>query len=425
MSATFDDGETFTHFGGLPGMGKGGSAAILYHENVIWTATAYDTTVSGDNLDVGGGLSWSDDLGETWHNIPQPVDPNNEDSLGYKPTTTNIQNVTFDIAIHEDVIWIASFGGGLRKSEDNGITWEVATPDGFAFAPLTHLNHRPFAVVSAGSDLWVGTAQGLNKSTDGGETWTNYHAQNSDISGNFVTAIAKQMTTGGSMVIWAATWKAEGAEEYYAVSRTTNGGLTWNTSLEGERVHNFGFDGYNAYAVSDNGLFKSIDLGENWVNYPWISDNAGNNVYTTEYYSAGSGRGTLWLGTGDGLIRSTDDGYTWSVMRAFRAPGVNGEPEVYAYPNPFSPARHNQLGDEGHVRFQYDLETAAQVTLDIFDFGMNPVYNGRSVYRTSGANTEIWNGMNNWGRIVANGVYFYRLMIDGRGELWGKIIVIN
>ena len=419
-----DEGESFVNFFRTPGIGRGGTSAILVQDGVIWTAAAYDTTTSSGNLDAGGGLSWSDDLGQTWHYIPQPVDPNNEDSLGYKPTTTNILNLTYDIAMHKGTVWIANFGGGLRRSDDSGETWQVVTPDGFPFAPLEYLNHRPFAVVSDGVTLWVGTAQGVNKSTDDGETWTNYTALNSGISGNFIPALAIQQATGGP-VIWAASWQAEGETERYGVSRSTNGGLTWESYLDGERAHNFGFNGDDVYVVSDNGLFKSPDLGKSWYEFPWIRTSSGESVYTTEYYSVACGGGLLWLGTGDGLVRSADGGMTWDILRSFREPGTDGEPAVYAYPNPFSPARHNRLGGEGHVRIQYALDAPATVFFDVFDFGMNPVFTSSRNSRNTGPNAEVWDGRNTWGRIVANGTYFYRLTIDGAGEFWGKIIVMN
>ncbi|MFC1477027.1 FlgD immunoglobulin-like domain containing protein [candidate division KSB1 bacterium] len=426
LSKTTDSGRTFTNFSGTPGIGRGATSALTYDSGVLWIAAGYDTLISDEYLQAGGGLSWSDDYGATWHYIPQPVDPNDEDSLGYKPTTTHVQNITFDIAVHNGEVWITSKGGGLRKSADNGLNWEVVTPDRYPFEPLKYLNHRAFAVISADNGLWVGTAQGVNKSTDGGGTWTNYSAQNSGVSGNFITALGKQ-ETGQGTIIWAASWKAEGEEEFYGVSRTTNGGLTWESMLEGERSHNFGFNGDEVYTVTDNGLFKSYDRGENWGNFPWITSPDGDQFLTTEYYSVAVGSGLLWTGTSDGLATSSDGGSTWSIIRSFREPGIDGTPKVYAYPNPFSPLRHNLLGEKGHVRIQYSIDNAAEISLSIFDYGMNPVktvVSGKSRFNP-GSYAEAWDGTNNWGQMVANGVYFYKMEISGEGTFWGKIIVMN
>jgi hypothetical protein len=37
----------------------------------------------------------------------------------------------------------------------------------------------------------------------------------------------------------------------------------------------------------------------------------------------------------------------------------------------------------------------------------------------------VWNGTNDDGRTVANGVYFYRIELDSGDDLWGKVVVIR
>lgn len=427
LNMTPDEGMSFVDFFEAPGVGKGGVSALAVGNGIIWVATAFDTTILDESESAGGGLSWSNDNGITWNHFAQPVDPNTPEELGYKPTTTNVQNVTFDIALEGNTIWISSWGGGLRKSDDSGITWTVVTPDEFPFDALGNLNHRPFSVISAANGIWVGTAQGINKSTDGGLTWTNYTAQNgSGISGNFVTALAEQVTVEGS-IIWAATWKAEDENEFFGISRTMNNGLTWDTMLEGEFSHNIGFNGDEVFVATDNGLFKSPDRGETWGIFPLIDDGKGLKVLTTVYFDVKIRNDKIWLGTADGLVTSETGGSSWDIFRAFVTPGIDDEPDAYAYPNPFSPLRHNRIGDRGVVRIQYSISQAADVTIDIFDYGMNLVKNVVSnVSRPSaGSYAETWDGTNNWGVTVANGVYFFRLRRKGHETFWGKIIVIN
>jgi len=419
-------GNTFIDFSNSPGIGKGGVSALEIHNGEIWVAASYDTTVFGELLSAGSGLSWSNDGGITWHHINQPVDPNDEAHLGYTPTTTNIQNITFDIAFTGNTIWIASFGGGLRKSTDHGATWVVVPPDEFPFNAFGRLNHRAFAVISAQNGLWVGTAQGINKSTDGGQTWTHYTAQNgSGITGNFVTALAEQIVSSED-IIWSATWKAGDENEFYGISKSSNGGFTWETMLHGEFAHNFGFHSNEVYVATDNGLYKSPNKGAAWGILPYIIAQSGERILTTIYYDVQYDAGTLWVGTDDGLCKTTNNGVSWDVFRTFPPPGIAGEPETYAYPNPFSPLRHNRMGESGYVRIQYSLTVNAEVTIDIFDFGMNPVKTIASgIWRTSGSHSELWDGTNNRGTIVANGVYFYRLQRSGHKTVWGKIIVLN
>lgn len=37
----------------------------------------------------------------------------------------------------------------------------------------------------------------------------------------------------------------------------------------------------------------------------------------------------------------------------------------------------------------------------------------------------IWDGKNNQGFTIANGVYFYRIEIDDDKPVWGKILVLQ
>ena len=78
-------------------VGTGGVSALAVTDSIVWAATAYTETIDGDHFPAGGGVGYSRDEGETWEWMPQPVDP--VDVVDYHPTTTNIQNVTYDVAM--------------------------------------------------------------------------------------------------------------------------------------------------------------------------------------------------------------------------------------------------------------------------------------------------------------------------------------
>jgi hypothetical protein len=431
LSITGDNGASWTHLSGTAGIGRGSVTALAEGCGMIWAATAFDTTTALGNYDAGGGVGWTRN-GHDWNWFPQPVD--SRDESRYKPTTTNIQNLTYDIAVvpseTDTTVWIASFGGGLRKSVDFGLTWTVVTVDGLPFDALTFLTHRMFSVHYDGSVLWAGSAGGVHRSLDGGKTWATFSHQNQTegISGNFVTAIGHHEFESRTAV-WAATVEAVDTGEVRAVSVTLDKGLTWRTALEGEFAHNFGFDGEVVYIATDNGIFKSADLGLTWARFPSIKDSeTGETLLTTEMaaVAAGPDHG-LWIGGMDGLALSFDNGGTWRIFRAFETPGGPTAPETYAYPNPFSPLRYGvtESGD-GHVRFQYRMAKPGRVTAEVFDFGMNAVATvARDRSRPDGDFSEVWNGKNDFGDMVANGVYFYRITIDGSKTLWGKVMVVN
>jgi len=431
VSHTTDNGNSWIGYTQADGLGKGSVSAIAERDGVIWVATGYDTLISNSGeLPAGGGLSYTLDQGENWYWIPQPIDSLDENE--YAPTTTHIQNLSYDIAITDEAVWIASWGGGLRRSFDMGESWEVVTVDGLPFdVSNNNFIHMAFAVMYNEYALWVGSAEGIHKSIDNGETWTTFSHQNQPdgISGNFVVAIAYQQF-GDKDIVWAATIEAVDADEFRAVSKTEDGGLTWTITLENEFAHNFGFDPVDGsvYVTTDNGLFKSNDFGETWAVFPQIVDSEkGEKVYTTEINSVAVGPDqTLWVGTNDGLAQSPDLGMTWKIHRAFQTPGEGKTPKTYAYPNPFSPLRDNLIDGDGYVRFQYQTKQDVRVTVRVYDFGMNlvkTVVDGKS--RPAGDFAEVWDGRNTLGDMVANGVYFYKVSLSPGAALWGKVMVVN
>jgi photosystem II stability/assembly factor-like uncharacterized protein len=440
LNLTADDGESWHNFTSKHYKGKGGIAAIApMDDSTFWISSAYDSLINEEDLPVGGGLSYTQDFGKTWIHVSQPVDPNiSRDSLGYAPTTTNVQNLTYDIAIQDSTIWITSWGGGLRKSNDMGQTWQVVTVDGqpFDVSSVTNnswKNHVAFSVIAENENLWVGTAAGIWKSNDGGNQWDQFShtSQLYPISGNFIVALAHQhyVKSSGDTVdaIWAATIVAEDINEISAVSRTVNGGETWEYMLEGTFPHNFAFDDSVVYVAADEGLFISNDNGKNWYTLPAIRDeDTGEEILTNIYYSAAVSKRftekTLWVGSADGLASTKNNGNTWKVHRSYLSTRLNSTPNAYAYPSPFSPSRHD------FIRFQYDITQAGEVKIDIYDFAMDKVIgfteNESLPSGSSPDRSAKWDGRNSRGDVVASGVYFFRVKIEGN-VTWGKLVIIN
>ncbi|MCX6640162.1 MAG: hypothetical protein NTW14_06725 [bacterium] len=406
------------------GLGHGSVSALGAKNGVVWAATAYSQETSQGFLPAGGGVGFSTDEGLSWTWFQQPVDP--DTVTLYDPTTTNIQNVTYDLLVTDSAVWIASFGGGLRKFSFADSAWHVVPPDTLPFSSLDYLNHRAFSVTGDDSILWVGTAAGVNKSTDGGVTWTNYsHNPNNPntLSGNFVTALGRQVW-GIHDVIWAATWPAVGTGEYYGVSKSDDQGQTWQVVLTDTvqtlKTHNFAFSDSVVYAATNLGLYKSIDGGQQWEVFPQIHDfQTGDSLYSQEFFCALVLGDTLWVGTGDGIAKSSNFGNTWTVYRSFLPPDQNGQPSTYAYPNPFSPRLHNV------IRFAYSMPKPGKVTVKIFDFAMDEVATVVSgEYHQTGDYSDTWHGFRSDGEEVATGVYFFRVEREGADTVWGKFAVI-
>ena len=288
LSRSTDGGLTWTNYYGQAAFGEEDVSAIAIHNSEVWVATAHDTTAAdGSDHPVGSGLRYSSDWGETWTVIPQPRDFQNIDTLHYGKNTllalgvtTDVENITFDIAATDSAVWIASKAGMTRKSNDKGKTWQVVIipPDNldsisptdslsFDVSPVSgnlglkgSYNHEAFSVYAENwSHVWIGTAGGINKTTDGGQSWVKYNHINevSPISGDFVVALNKQ-SFASHAIMWAATVNANDSTEKRGVSFSADSGQTWKTTLIGQFCHNLGFKDSIVYAVTNDGIFRSF-----------------------------------------------------------------------------------------------------------------------------------------------------------------------
>ncbi|MEG8946061.1 WD40/YVTN/BNR-like repeat-containing protein [Rosettibacter firmus] len=464
LSKSTDYGNTWINFYRHKDFGEDGVSAIGYYNGTVWAATWKMDNIAGSSVPTGTGLHYSTDFGKTWNNIKQPVDDPSDSIITYGinkiralPVTVPQQNFVYDIAFTKNTIWIVCFAGGLRKSTDMGKTWQrvVLPPDNldsikptdtlkFSLQPVagkfgkeSYLNHRAFSLLTVDdTTIYVGTAGGINKSTDGGISWIKFNHTNQEqpISGNFILSIQHNKFDNS---IWAATWKAEGLDEYYALSSSNDGGKTWKTFLTNEKILDIDFKYYgdannythaDIFAATENGLFRSNNSGKSWLAVQEIIDsktglpiNIKNQRYRAVKVKQKESVTDIWIGTLDGLVKFTDinnnwDG-EWKVFLSSKK--LNTSNDSYAFPNPFSP-------DEEVVRIKYKIEKSANVTIRIFDFGMNLVRTLiQNVNKTlKGEQIEFWDGKDENGKIVPNGVYFYRIDIDSNEPLFGKIIVL-
>ena len=463
LSKSTDNGLSWTNYYNIQEFGTESVSSIGYSIGAVWAATWHYEDKLGSNVPVGTGIKYSTDQGQTWNKISQPVDDPGDSSIVYGinkiralPVTVSEQNFIYDIAFTTNTVWIATFAGGLRKSTDMGQTWErvILPPDNlnsikptdtlkFSLQPSSgkfgnenYLNHRVFSILTIDDNtIYVGTAGGINKSTDGGISWTkfNHTNQNNPISGNFILSLEKNDFDNS---IWAGTWKAEGQSEYWGVSSSNDGGLNWKTFLSDERVLDFGFKYFgnpgnyvaaDVFVATQNGCYRSSNNGSTWIAAPEIiDDNKNVSLNTKHFRSVKVNRNQdnsydIWLGTLNGLARLKETAGFWSGnWKVFLASEkLASASDTYAFPNPFSP-------DEESIRIKYSTPQAANVTIRIFDFGMNLVKTliQNSYKNISSENFEFWNGRDENEKIVPNGVYFYRIDLGTGTPLYGKIMVI-
>lgn len=456
---TIDRFQSYQSYFDLEPFGTDDIAGFNVRQNIIATSTAISEEISGENVPTGTGIKISTDYGVNWNAYPQPVDGLGDSSIIYGSNTLKAlpvvvpqQNLSYDIAISKNpldpnnqIIWIASFAGGLRKTTNYGQSWTrvVLPPDNldsiyiggtynFALDPRINLNHRAFAILAVDdSVMYCGTADGINRSTDWGVSWRKFNYQNSGgnnngggVSGNFVVDLyAQQYGTG--KVIWGATRRAEDNNEKNAISYSLNG-TTWNYTLKDIAANGVTSKDSIVYALTNEGLYRAKFLDFAWSSPPIIYDAATKDIVSTKLFYSGNHIGdTLYFGSADGLLRTIETGQPWvaqwKIIRAISPINSASDIKTYAAPNPFAP-------DDEVVRIFYKSgKSSAKITIKIFDFGMNPV---RTVIQnaTRTGTEELftqWDGKDENGGRVANGVYFYRIQVDNENDTWGKILVIQ
>ncbi|PIZ68802.1 MAG: hypothetical protein COY19_03170 [Candidatus Marinimicrobia bacterium CG_4_10_14_0_2_um_filter_48_9] len=476
ISKTTDDGETFRSFSRqFSNISYGGVSAMAVQGDTAWFAFAIDSLVGEEMMQTGTGIARTLDGGQNWTLLPQPMDSlrwiyewNSDHTaivdsssevyssihlfgqvLDAVDVVTPIKNVTFDLAFDGKRLWASSFAGGLRKSYDLGDTWErvllpwddyteldslllvnlqseiIADSSShyFVIDPVLHLNHRVFSVIAWGDTIWAGSAGGANFSRDGGRSWKHYSSSTSNMSGNWIVAMHRQNRNDGSMVIWAST-VTTGGSEVTGLSYFREDEKYWYTTMPNKRFHNFASSGVAIYAAGEDGLFKSKD-GDHFAVFPPIqSADGSSNIFSDAAYSVlVRDDGGVWVGTGDGLAITYNEGLTWQIEKAQAQ--LSGQ-TLIAFPNPFYPSLSKQLKNEGHLIIQYDALVGQSTTVKIFDWVMSEVatlQDGNSI-ASSGSQEIYWTGRNSAGQLVSNGTYFVQLKA-GDDISWTKVMVIN
>lgn len=470
-------------------------SAFAVNGQRIAVATTYNVRLTQGTFPVGTGLYLSSDSGAHWslRTMPQIFLDRSDMAV------PGGQAQCFGLAFVGQQLWATFETEFVVMTPDFGTTWLRYRPDStnnpqpnpfldpiviYPSTPpdtiqrvyrYTHLNYRAFDVAALGPSLWVSTNAGINRSLDGGVTWTNFDAATAGISGDFVPALYADTTNG---IIWAAT-QSTGIDEadvrnsqypidYFrdgkldsrdwdldrdghddpsgrnGVSWTADGGTTWKSYLPADdpavrrdvRAWAFAVNGQSVWVAGSTGgndaLLRSDDLGTTWRLQPIVTT-AGDTVASEQgvtdvaYVS-----GVLWVTTARGLLRSQDDGATWEfVLRYPQTEPLGGgdvlvpegpkaeELTTYAFPSPSAP----RLGRPPVIVFA--LSSATDVTIELYDVAGGLVRTIRRPGLERGNHTVDWNGRSEDGRDVANGVYLYRVRTADGHTATGKLMVSN
>ena len=463
----YDDNPDSINFGSfnknLVPLPRGGAPALVVKDNIIAISGIVDTqAVTGLEL-MGTGISYSMDYGENWDYISQPIDsiPSSGNyhtvqwggqDIRVLSVTTEINNISYDLSIGENYIYAASWAGGIRRygpldavqknwqiiplpmdSDTNLIGGSILDED-YELNPNDpdnggNHNHKGFSVLVLNDTIWAGTAYGINKGIIESDciTWTKHYTSeyyNGNLSGNWVIGFFNQKFNELKERIWAITWSGGNGNERHALSYTDDGGSNWETTYPSgysEKVYNLYSYQNKIWAASESGLYTSLD-GDHWEKYSdkKIDSITGEQIFAESVLAVFFENEWLWLGTSDGLGIITNNNRFMTVHRYWEPAN-----QLSVYPNPFLMDEYNQSNGVGHVRFIFTNSSNHSGMIDIFDFTMDKVIQLNSYSMVNESESEIiWNGKNEYGNRVANGIYFCRLSLNNN-YYWTKLAIVK
>ncbi|MEE2657422.1 MAG: hypothetical protein VX733_02890 [Candidatus Latescibacterota bacterium] len=439
-------------------------------------------------LQTGTGLSVTVDGGTNWRHIANETIFDTTRASFEAGPRTSIQNGCFGLAAVGDTVWATFFAGSSVRSPDLGWTWERVIPGGggrITFSPtdieadvrdrervadslataggdpqriaelrgeadslaVLYLQHRTFAVVAYGDTVWIGTSSGLVSSFDYGQSWTIHRVRPDttgepllgNISANWVVAIERDLEEYGGESIWAGANVSEGPGQVAAMNRSTDLGESWQT-LGPTFAWDFAFaNGDTTWAGTNEGLLVSADGGATWeekvVADPFTREKLRPPFIGVERVTLPSGEVSLWSGADNGLGCSLDGGTTWTILSSpVKTPSLDrgevvglgglvdaGNARTYAAPSPFAPS-HGERS-----RIVYSLSETSSVTIEIFDFASRRVVTLLDGEERGGDQNhgENWDGLNEDGEPVANGVYFYRIKASSGNQAFGSMVLLD
>jgi len=193
----------------------------------------------------------------------------------------------------------------------------------------------------------------------------------------------------------------------------SSGNRTFRSKDEGETWENVYGGGFFQMVMNEKGhlflmsysvVFCSIDDGDSW-------QSIGSGIPETRYWIDIDSEGYLYVSTSEGLYKIVTSSMDF-------LPDLPIKPEnYYLYQNYPNPVVEN-------TTIYFNLLEPGDVDLKIFNISGQLVRFLETNFYNKGLSSVTWNGRDDFGRLAANGIYFYRLKGDGF-DLKKKMMLIR
>lgn len=282
--------------------------------------------------------------------------------------------------------FVGTASGGVWKTEDAGVTWRELTRDlpNLATTTLAMPASNP-NIIYAGTGEGFGSfafvyGQGIWKSEDKGETWTQLPATSNNPAFTNTLRVIVDPNDASNLMAATSTGIRDGEAEVSYIMKSEDGGASWTetyqTDARVEQVVSSLDDFSVLYAtVNGRGVLKSTDAGATWTeNFsPFY------NVGRIELAIAPSDPSRIYASAEAGFIepmfidanvfqatlfRSSDAGETWDIVSNFNESPPNWMGNLGWYSNSVAvhPTDPDRVFAGGVDIYQFEIGTTMYQT---------------------------------------------------------------
>jgi photosystem II stability/assembly factor-like uncharacterized protein len=284
--------------------------------------TYYFGSVAGGIFkSTNGGLSWT-----------PTFDHEDISSIGAIAVADSDHNVLYAGSGEACLRGNISYGDGVYKSTDAGLTWKnVGLKDSRHIGAVIIDPRNPdIVLIAALGHAWGPNAErGVFRTADGGKTWQKVLYKNDDTG-----AIDVVFDPRNSSVVYAALWQVRRQPWYFnsggpgsGLYKSVDGGLTWKQlaghglpegNLGRIGISVSGADSNRVYALieaKEGGLYRSEDAGNSWTRVNDDERYRQRAWYFTHVFADPKQADTVYV-LNTGAFRSSDGGKTFELLPA-------------------------------------------------------------------------------------------------------------